>query len=145
MRRILLSLITSLTVLFATSQRICGFADYRQQFIHNTPGLNEKIASIEAFTKRLQSIHSPSSNNSITESSVITIPVVVHVIYNSSIQNISDAQVQSQIDVLNKDYRRQNSDTANTPLYFQQFAADCGSTDQHQGHRHRPVGRALTR
>jgi hypothetical protein len=126
MRRILLSLITSLTVLFATSQRICGFAEYRQQFIHNTPGLTERISSIEAFTKRLQNLDSPSSNNSITQSSVITIPVVVHVIYNFSSQNISDAQVQSQIDVLNKDYRRQNNDTANTPLYFQQFAADCG-------------------
>ncbi|HEY4877210.1 MAG TPA: M43 family zinc metalloprotease [Puia sp.] len=126
MKRILLSLITSLTVLFATSQRICGFAEYRQQFIHNTPGLTEKISSIEAFTKRLQNLDSPSSNNSITQSSVITIPVVVHVIYNSSSQNINDAQVQSQIDVLNKDYRRQNVDAANTPSYFQQFAADCG-------------------
>src|ERR1700722_1126111 len=126
MKRILLSLITSLTVLFATSQRICGFAEYRQQFIHNTPGLTEKISSIEAFTKRLQNLDSPSSNNSITQSSVITIPVVVHVIYNSSSQNINDAQVQSQIEVLNKDYRRQNVDAANTPSYFQQFAADCG-------------------
>jgi hypothetical protein len=41
---------------------------------------------------------------------VITIPVVVHVIHNGdavgSNENIADAQVQSQIDVLNQDYRR---------------------------------------
>ncbi|HLY69715.1 MAG TPA: M43 family zinc metalloprotease [Puia sp.] len=126
MSRILLSLIMSLAVLVANAQRICGFADYRQQIIHNTPGLADKITSIEAFTRRLQATRPQPSSNSVTASSVITIPVVVHVIYNSSIQNLSDAQVQSQIDVLNRDYRRQNADTANTPFYFQPFAADCG-------------------
>jgi hypothetical protein len=40
------------------------------------------------------------------DTSVIDIPVVVHVIYNTSAQNISDAQIQSQITVLNQDYRR---------------------------------------
>ena len=121
-------LISSLTVLFATSQRICGFADYRQQFIHNTPGLSEKIESIEAFTRQSQRNKNSTLGTNTTNAglSVINIPVVVHVIYNSSSENISDAQVQSQIDVLNKDYRRQNADSSNTPLYFQQFAADCG-------------------
>ncbi len=41
---------------------------------------------------------------------VITIPVVVHVIYNTTTQNISDAQIQSQITVLNQDFRRTNAD-----------------------------------
>ena len=41
----------------------------------------------------------------------VTIPVVVHVIYNASNENISDQQVQSQIDILNKDYNKLNSDT----------------------------------
>jgi hypothetical protein len=48
---------------------------------------------------------------------VITIPVVVHVIHNGdavgSSENISDAQVISQITVLNQDYRRM----ADTPGY----------------------------
>jgi hypothetical protein len=131
MRRILLLLITFLTVLFARSQRICGFADYRQQFIHNTPGLSDRITSIELFTKKFQKqnslAHLMGANNTTASGlQVITIPVIVHVIYNSSSQNISDAQVQSQVDVLNRDYRRQNADTSNIPLYFQQFAADCG-------------------
>jgi len=42
---------------------------------------------------------------------VITIPVVVHVLWNDSIQNVSDKQIQSQIDVLNKDFRFLNADT----------------------------------
>jgi Pregnancy-associated plasma protein-A/Secretion system C-terminal sorting domain len=45
--------------------------------------------------------------------SSITIPVVVHVLYNTAEQNISDAQVQSQIDVLNEDFTATNSDYRN--------------------------------
>lgn len=37
---------------------------------------------------------------------IYQIPVVVHVIHNGGNENISDAQIQSQIDVLNEDYRK---------------------------------------
>lgn len=55
---------------------------------------------------------------------VISIPVVVHVLYNNSSQNISDAQVISQIVSLNNDFRRRNADTVNTPAPFKSVAAD---------------------
>ena len=54
----------------------------------------------------------------------ITIPIVVHVIYANSSQNISDAQILSQIDVLNKDFRRTNSDVFNTPTDFSSIVSD---------------------
>jgi len=52
------------------------------------------------------------------------IPVVVHVVWKTAAQNISDAQVQSQIDVLNHDYRKTNPDIANLPAVFQPLATD---------------------
>ncbi len=55
---------------------------------------------------------------------VITIPVVVHVVYNNSTENISDAQIQSQIAVLNADFRRLNADASSTPSVFLPVAAD---------------------
>jgi hypothetical protein len=55
---------------------------------------------------------------------VARIPVVVHVVYNTAAQNISDAQVQSQIDVLNQDYRMLNADVSGTPAAFLPAAAD---------------------
>jgi hypothetical protein len=55
---------------------------------------------------------------------IITIPVVVHVVWKTNAQNISDAQIQSQIDVLNNDYRRTNIDQINTPSVWQGIAAD---------------------
>jgi hypothetical protein len=56
----------------------------------------------------------------------IIIPVVVHVVYKNSNENISDAQVLSQIEVLNRDFGRLNTDTVNTPSVFRLSAADCG-------------------
>ena len=44
----------------------------------------------------------------------MTIPVVVHVVYRTSTENISDAQIQTQLDVLNADFRRLNSDADGT-------------------------------
>jgi hypothetical protein len=55
---------------------------------------------------------------------VIVIPVVIHVLYHTSAQNISDQQVLSQIAALNNDYRRLNADTVNTPQPFKKIAAD---------------------
>src|SRR3954470_10849355 len=45
-------------------------------------------------------------------SGVTVIPTVVHVVYNGAAQNISDGQIQSQIDVLNHDFRKTNATSA---------------------------------
>ncbi len=54
------------------------------------------------------------------------IPVVVHIIYQTENNpwNISDAQVISQIQVLNEDFLRTNADTTNTPAAFQSVAVN---------------------
>ncbi len=53
---------------------------------------------------------------------VVYIPVVVHVVYNSAVQNISDAQVLSQIEVLNEDFSMTNLDRANLRTDFNALA-----------------------
>jgi hypothetical protein len=55
---------------------------------------------------------------------ITRIPVVVHVVWNTAAQNISDAQVQSQINVLNQDYRMTNPDTAQVPAVWQSIRGD---------------------
>ncbi len=54
----------------------------------------------------------------------ITIPVVIHVLYKDGIQNISDAQIQSQIVALNNDFNYLNTDKINAPAAFKNLAAD---------------------
>lgn len=55
---------------------------------------------------------------------IITIPVVVHIVWNIEVENISDEQVFSQIEVLNEDYRRLNEDAEDTPTDFADDADD---------------------
>jgi hypothetical protein len=55
---------------------------------------------------------------------IATIPVVVHVVYRIAQQNISDAQVASQIAVLNRDYRGQGKGTPSLPATFAGLRAD---------------------
>lgn len=55
---------------------------------------------------------------------VVTIPVFVTVVYSNSNENISQAQIDSQIAVLNADFRAQNSDASNTPSEFSGLIAD---------------------
>src|SRR3954462_2124213 len=50
---------------------------------------------------------------------VRTIPGGVHVVYKTAAQNISDAQVKSQVDVLNADFRKANADAGTVPPVFQ--------------------------
>ncbi|MCD9140645.1 zinc metalloprotease [Streptomyces albireticuli] len=55
---------------------------------------------------------------------VTRIPVVVHVVHRTDAENIGDAQIRSQIDVLNRDYRKRNPDVARTPAVWQPLTAD---------------------
>ena len=100
------------------SQRNCGTMQYLSEQIEKNPSLKINFEKTEH--KLQQWIN---SNNTKT-SNVITIPVVVHVVYYNSNENISDQQIFSQIDIINEDFRRLNADTINTPLAFQSVAVD---------------------
>ena len=91
-------------------QRNCSSMENLEYRKQQNPLLESKMLQIEAYTQaKIQQMQ----ENRIT-GSIISIPVVVHVIYSNSNENISDAQIQSQIDVLNEDFRRTNSDANNT-------------------------------
>ncbi len=55
---------------------------------------------------------------------VYTIPVVFHVIHNDGIENISDEQILSALDLLNRDFRRLNPDRNTVASSFQSLIAD---------------------
>jgi len=88
----------------------CGTMENLELRKQNDPDLEKRMQKIEAFTQtKIQEMQ----NNKI-DGSIITIPVVVHVLYRNSTENISVAQIQSQLDVLNEDFRRTNPDADNT-------------------------------
>jgi len=90
-------------------QRNCPSHDILLQQQQQDPKRTEKLRQIEEHTQNyLNSAQERAVNG------IVTIPVVVHVVYRTSAQNISDSQIQSQLTVLNDDFRRLNSDANGT-------------------------------
>jgi hypothetical protein len=83
--------------------------------LQQDPGLAARMAAIERITDDY--IKNP--QNYFMSGGNVVIPVVFNVLYKTAAENISQAQLQSQIDVLNADFSGANSDYGNTPAYFQ--------------------------
>lgn len=56
--------------------------------------------------------------------SVVKLPTVVHILYYYPHHNLTVEEVQSLLDEVNKDFRRLNTDTVDTPDAFKPVAAD---------------------
>lgn len=84
----------------------CGTTDYEEFLRRNFPGRMTK----DQFEAWLKPLVEKAKNERSQNGGIITIPVVVHVIHGGqpvgSAPNIVDAQVESQITVMNEDYRR---------------------------------------
>jgi hypothetical protein len=105
----------------AITQRKCATQDVLEAQLKADPTLAIRMNQIEAFTQK--SILTKRLVNG-----KVVIPVVVNVLYKTAAENISDSQIQSQIDVLNKDFTATNPDFANTPAEFAGVAANVGIT-----------------
>jgi PKD repeat protein len=55
---------------------------------------------------------------------IYKIPVVFHVLHNEGVENISDEQIYDAMSLLNRDFRKQNADTANVHPDFIGFPSD---------------------
>lgn len=118
----------NLIVLFsinAKAQEMCGVNLTKNWLIENHPELNSLYLSHENELNHMSS-------------SLITIPVVFHVIWNTPSQQLPEYILQQTIDVLTKDFRRQNQDAISTgvnggyqnpyglwPQNYSNIAVDC--------------------
>ncbi|HYO21839.1 MAG TPA: M43 family zinc metalloprotease [Flavisolibacter sp.] len=121
--RTLLLIVLLLASIFSVAQDRCASAGYADVVKTSSPSEAARIAEAENFLQK-RSVASIANARTVAPTLVVKIPVVVHVIYKNTTENISDAQVKSQIDALNRDFRRTNSDTLNTPERFRRVAAD---------------------
>ena len=81
---------------------------------------------------------------------VARITVVVHVLHRTAAENISDAQIQSQIDVLNADFRARNADLDKVPAPFAPRVGDALvefalATEDPDGRKSNGITRTRTR
>ncbi|WP_026725780.1 zinc metalloprotease [Flavobacterium sasangense] len=99
--------------------RGCASHEVLEQQLRENPELAAKMQEIERFTQ-----------NAITNGRLVNgkieIPVVVNVLYRTTAENISLTQIQSQIDVLNKDFNALNSDFNQVPTTFSGVKANVG-------------------
>ena len=117
------------------AQKDCRQDDYQHAVIKLHPLVQHQYQQIESFSSwrstwpaglRSDTISVPAAPPPAMVPEQITIPVVVHILWNSGAQNISNAQVLSQIAVLNQDFNALNADRSRIPSYFSSLSADCG-------------------
>lgn len=123
MRTFLLGICISIAS-FALAQRECHTSEYTAFLKASDPGLLQRSASIEQFIQQRLTAQPQLRTGSDAVLNMIRIPVVVHVLYANAAQNIPDAQIRGQIEALNRDFRRRNPDTSNTPARFRPLGMD---------------------
>jgi len=101
-------------------RRKCGALEVHRLLLNTDPEYARVRSELEDFTdvETARGLEAAAPR-------VRTIPVVVHVVYKTAQQNLPDAQVKSQIDVLNEDFRKLNADASKVPAVFQPLHADC--------------------
>lgn len=103
----------------AIAHRGCASQEVLEAQLAADPTLAIRMNEIEAFTQK--AILSGRLVNG-----KIEIPVVVNVLYKTAAENISDSQIQSQIDVLNQDFNATNPDFNDVPTLFSGVKANVG-------------------
>jgi hypothetical protein len=123
--------------------RNCVAMNVLDRQLKENPGLANRMEAIEFHTQKYLEVMKPGNGNGgggngggpggggggggggpIPYSGTVNIPVVVHIIYNTSAQNLSDSRVQSQINVLNADFNAQNNDLNGVPAEFSGVIGD---------------------
>ena len=92
-------------------ERVCHTMGNLERLMHEKPKMSQHMALIEKQTE--MHVRQVQANPAQHSQLVVTIPVVFHILYNTTAENISEAQVMSQMDILNEDFRRLNADQDN--------------------------------
>ncbi len=122
MRNSLLLVLAFFTGYISSAQKICYSTEVINQRRTADPAYDKAAHDAElALQKWVQTNQQDPYYSART---VRTIPVVVHVIYNSNAENVSDAAVQQMVNQLNTDYRKLNSDLNSARSVVQPFAVD---------------------
>ena len=103
----------------ATDIRYCGQWMMEEAFFNAHPGARE---AAEEADQRLE--EETQAFEDFNRDELIIIPVVFHVIHYNGPENISDEQIYSGIEVMNRDFRKLNPDTADVITEFEDIAAD---------------------
>lgn len=104
---------------FLPAQDRCVYTAILQKDIQKDAQLPDRLLQQELRIQQWIKEHS----NILEERSAYTIPVVVHVLWNTPAENISDERIMAAIEALNMDYSASNHDLDKVPAIFQPLVA----------------------
>jgi hypothetical protein len=99
-------------------RRTCATMAVHERLLRTVEGYAEARSASENHALRAL------VSGSVGRTGCTEIPTVVHVVYKTDAQNISDAQIASQLRVLNADFRKQNADASSAPAPFAPLQGD---------------------
>ncbi|GAB3833095.1 M43 family zinc metalloprotease [Hymenobacter jeollabukensis] len=100
----------------------CAYDSVQQDAFQRNPGMEQDYNN---FLKRVAQM-SPAERARINAAPDVVVPVVFHVIHNGGASNISDAQVLDALRIINRDFNKENPDTATIDARFVALAARPG-------------------
>ncbi len=100
--------------------KYCGQTEQTEKLFNKYPHLRHNAETVEA--EMDESARNYRGGGATDE--VLYIPVVFHIIHNGGPENISDEQVYSAMEVLNRDFRALNPDLGQVVSAFQDITAD---------------------
>lgn len=132
-------------------RKICYTMPNLNRLLNENPGLEKRMYDIEYNTRKFISENNlkPGKGNGgngsggsggsdgsggsgtegikpYTDFTGNTIPLIFHIIYSSSSENIPDSQINDQITALKEDFNSNNPNNQNIPLVFQNLEANIG-------------------
>ena len=119
MKKLIYAIFSILITVMASAQ--CGTDEYNHNLV------KDKLSEGQNYAEYLESIYDIKYDESVdlkTKKATRTIPVVFHVIHAYGDENISKAQIEDQLRVVNEDFQRQNADASNTRDFFKSRAAN---------------------
>jgi hypothetical protein len=125
LRNFTLFILAILYVIPALAQRKCGTEEAMQQLIAANPALQKVRERKEAHLQEMTRSIKQSRAQMKTTYPVVTIPVVVHIVLRNPAL-VTDEQVQSQIDALNRDYTASAGDISAVPAAWKPLIGDAG-------------------
>jgi hypothetical protein len=92
------------------SRRSCATVQKYFRLLDRYPQFRFNQAALEGFTRAARA-----AGGRTLRAGPIAIPVVVHVVFRTDDENLSNDQIQSQIEVLNQDFTMTNADLDRVP------------------------------
>lgn len=98
----------------------CGTTEKYLELLKQHPEIIVEEQKLDAFTRDYE----VQTEGKRIQQAPYIIPIVFHVIHQYGSENISDAQIEDQVRILNEDFRKLNADTSNIVSEYKQLASD---------------------